>query len=62
VGSRKKRTKAAGATAFAVRVNAAARRALRRHRLSLTVRIAVTPPIGATVRRNLSVQLRAARR
>lgn len=59
VGSVKKRSAGTGRTAFAVRVNRAARRALhRRHRLAVTVRIAVTPDAGEAFKKTVKVVLR----
>ncbi|HKP20631.1 MAG TPA: hypothetical protein VJT68_03890 [Thermoleophilaceae bacterium] len=59
VGSVKKRSTGTGRTTFAVKVNRAARRALRRrHRLTVTVRIAVTPDVGAAFKKTLKVVLR----
>ena len=50
VGSQTKRSKGAGRTAFAVTLDATARRALQRaHRLSLDLRIVITPAAGRPV-------------
>ena len=59
VGSVTKTSKGSGSTAFSLRINRAARRALhRRHRLALSVRIAITPPYEASTRKTVSVVLR----
>ncbi len=60
VGSQSKRTTRAGKTSFAVKLNAAARRALaRRERLSVDLRIVVTPPGGRAVTTTVTVALRS---
>jgi hypothetical protein len=47
VGSQTRHSKGAGTTAFAVRLDAAGRRALlRAHRLAVDLRVVVTPPAG----------------
>lgn len=59
VGSVRKRSTGTGKTSFAVKVNRAARRALaRRHRLAITLRIAVTPDAGDPFKKTLKVVLR----
>ena len=59
VGSVKKRSTGTGRTTFALKVNRAARRALhRRHRLAVTVRIAVTPDAGQAYKKTVKVVLR----
>lgn len=61
VGERRLRAKAAGSTAFAVRLDAAARGALRRrHSLAVTLRVVVTPPGGRAVVRTVRVVVRRA--
>jgi plastocyanin len=60
VGSVRKTSKGTGSTAFRLPVNRAARKAIhRRHRLALTIRIAVTPPDGYPTTRSMAVVLRA---
>lgn len=62
VGSKRVRATRAGRTAFAVTLNAAARRALhRRHRLAVSLRIVVTPPHGARVVKTIAVTVRERR-
>lgn len=62
VGFERVRTTGAGATPFAVTLNATARRALhRRHRLAVVLRIVVTPPHGARVVRTVAVTVRERR-
>jgi hypothetical protein len=59
VGSVKKRSTGTGRTSFALRVSRSARRALaRRHRLSVTLRVAVAPDAGDPFRMTLKVVLR----
>jgi hypothetical protein len=59
VGSQSKRSTGTGKTAFAVRVNAAARRALQRGgRLRVRLRIVVRAPTGPAVTRTVAVVLR----
>ena len=58
VGALKKRSTGTGRTSFALRVNRAARRALgRRHRLAVTVRIAVRPDAGEAFKKTIGVVL-----
>ena len=58
VGALKKHSLGTGRTSFALRVNRAARRALqRRHRLAVTVRIAVTPDSGPAFKKTVAVVL-----
>ena len=60
VGSQTKRPVDAGKTRFAVRLNAAARRALnRRERLAVVLRIVVSPAGGQATTKTVSVALRA---
>jgi hypothetical protein len=60
VGSQTKRPAGAGKTSFAVRLNAAARRALRRReRLAVVLRIVVTPTTGQATTRTVAVRVRA---
>jgi plastocyanin len=62
IGSVRKRSTGTGRTSFALRVNRAARRALsRRHRLAVTLRIAVTPDAGAAFKKTVKVVLRERR-
>ena len=59
VGSKTKRSKGTGRTSFALRLNAAARRALKqRGRLAVKLRIVVTPPGGKPVAQRAAVSLR----
>lgn len=59
VGSETKRSKSTGKASFAVKLNAAARRALhRRHRLVVSLRIVVTPPGGKAVPTKATVTVR----
>jgi plastocyanin len=59
IGSVTKDSKGTGKTAFALRINRAARRALhRRHRLAVNLRIAVTPAAGPAVTKTVAVTLR----
>lgn len=59
VGHSRKTVSRAGRAAFAVRLSAKARRALRaRHRLRLTVAVALTPPGGHRLSRTLHTTLR----
>lgn len=59
VGGKRLRAKAAGATAFSLTLDAAARAALRRHRrLAVSLRIVVTPPHGARVVKTVAVVVR----
>jgi plastocyanin len=59
IGSVRKTSKGTGATAFRLRVNRAARKAIRRrHRLAVTIRIAITPPYGYTTTKSMAVVLR----
>jgi plastocyanin len=65
IGSQLRRSVARGRTSFAVKLGAAARRALHRHgRLAVSVTIAVTPPTGTTytVTRKVSMRVAAAKR
>jgi plastocyanin len=58
VGALRKHSAGTGKTAFGLRVNRAARRALeRRHRLAVTLRIAVRPDAGAGVKKTVAVVL-----
>jgi plastocyanin len=58
VGSLRKRSTDTGKTSFALRVDRAARRALqRRHRLAVTLRIAVRPDAGGTFKKTVAVVL-----
>jgi plastocyanin len=62
IGTQSKRSTGAGRTRFAVRLNAAARRALRRrHRLAVRLRIVVTPAGGPAVPTTVKVLLLSAR-
>ena len=48
IGSQTKRSKGTGTTAFAVKLDAAGRRALlRAHRLAVDLRVVITPAAGA---------------
>jgi plastocyanin len=59
VGSQTKHSTGTGKTSFAVKLNAAARRALhRRHRLAVSLRIVVTPQGGRAAARTVAVALR----
>jgi plastocyanin len=59
VGSVRKHSTSTGRTSFALKVNRAARRALaRRHRLAVTLRIAVSPDAGDPFKKALKVLLR----
>jgi plastocyanin len=59
VGSLRRQLPAAGKTSFAVKLNRAARRALnRRERLTVDLRISVTPPGGTATRKTAKVILR----
>jgi plastocyanin len=59
VGSLRKQVAAAGKTSFALKLNATARRALKRiERLSVELRIKVTPPGGPTATKTARVTLR----
>jgi plastocyanin len=59
VGALKKHSTGTGRTSFAVRVRRSARRALhRRHRLAVTMRIAVTPDAGTAFKKTVTVVLR----
>ena len=59
VGALRKHSAGTGRTSFALRVNRTARRALhRRHRLAVTVRIAVTPDAGTASKKTVKVVLR----
>jgi plastocyanin len=59
VGRFAKAKAASGANAFSVRLDKRGKSALkRRHSLKLTVAVALTPPGGAKVARNMSVKLR----
>ena len=59
VGSLRKRVPIAGRTSFAIKLSAAARRALKRHgRLVVDLRISVTPPGGAASTKTARVVLR----
>jgi plastocyanin len=59
VGRSVKAKAVSGANAFSVALDRRGKRALkRRHRLKLTVAVALTPPGGAKVVRNMSVNLR----
>jgi plastocyanin len=59
VGSQTKRSTGTAGVSFAIKLNAAARRALhRRHKLSVSVRIVVTPTTGAAVTKTATVTLR----
>jgi hypothetical protein len=59
VGSVSRRSTGTGKTSFSLRVNRAARRALhRRHRLALTLRIAVTADAGRAFKKTVTVVLR----
>ncbi len=61
VGSLRKQVPSAGKTSFAVRLSAAARRALKRHeRLGVELRITVTPPTGDASTKTAKVVLRPA--
>ena len=58
VGALKKHSTGTGRTSFALRVNRAARRALqRRHRLAVTLRIAVRPDAGGAFKKTVAVVL-----
>jgi hypothetical protein len=58
VGSLTKHSLGTVRTSFALRVNRAARRALqRRHRLAVTLRIAVRPDAGGTFKKTVAVVL-----
>ena len=60
VGSQTKRSTGTGRTSFAVKLNRAARRALkRRGRLAVTLKVVVTPAGGRAVTRTTAVALRA---
>jgi plastocyanin len=60
IGSLSKRSTGTGRTAFAVKLRAAARRALRqRGRLAVSLRIVVTPPSGPAAVKNARVALRS---
>jgi len=59
VGSLRKQVPSAGKTSFAVRLSAAARRALKRHgRLGIDLRISVTPPADDATTKTAKVVLR----
>ncbi len=59
VGSQTKRSTGTAGASFAVKLNATARRALhRRHRLSVSVRIVVTPATGSAATTTATVTLR----
>ncbi len=59
VGSVRKTSKGTGSTSIRLAVSRAARRAIhRRHRLALTLRIAITPPYGYTTTKSKAVVLR----
>jgi plastocyanin len=59
VGSQTKHSTGTAGTSFAVKLNATARRALhRRHRLSVSVRIVVTPTTGSAATTTATVTLR----
>jgi len=61
VGERRLRSRTAGSTGFTVSLDAAARGALRRrHSLTVTLRVAVTPPGGHAVVRTVRVVVRRA--
>jgi hypothetical protein len=61
VGSLRKQLPSAGKTSFAVKLNRAARRALnRRDRLTVSLRISVTPPGGTATTKTAKVILRPA--
>jgi plastocyanin len=61
VGSLRRQVASAGKTLFAVKLNRAARRALnRRDRLTVTLRISVTPPAGQSTTKTAKVILRPA--
>jgi plastocyanin len=65
IGSQLRRSVAAGRASFAVKLSAAARKALHRHgRLAVTVTITVTPPTGKayTGTRKVSMRVAAAKR
>jgi plastocyanin len=58
VGALRKRSAGTGKTAFALRVNRAARRALgRRHRLAVALRIAVRPDAGGAFKKTVAIVL-----
>jgi plastocyanin len=58
VGAVEKHSAATGRTAFSLRINRAARRAFhRRHRLAVTLRIAVTPEAGTASKKTVAVVL-----
>jgi len=59
VGSQTKRSTGTAGASFALKLNATARRALhRRHKLSVSVRIVVTPATGAAVTKTATVTVR----
>jgi hypothetical protein len=61
VGSLRRQVASAGKTSFAVKLNRAARRALnRRDRLTVSLRITVTPPGGTATTKTAKVILRPA--
>jgi plastocyanin len=59
IGSVTKTSKSTGTTAFSITINRAARRALhRRHRLSVSLRLVITPDTGTAVKKTMTVALR----
>lgn len=61
IGTARVRSTGAGRTPFALRLDAAARRALRRHRLAVRLRIVVTLPGGETLAETVGVVVRERR-